>query len=187
MPTTKEYDIGAGRVYFKAPGANAEVSLGDTQGGIKVTANLETTEIEVDQQLDPVDEIITKRTVTIDVPLAEFTLENLALAFPGSTLVTDATTAKKKKLVLGSTAGASMLTYAGELRVHPLSHADSDKSRDFLFPCAAPLGDSLELSYEKTALKVVNVKFKAYPSQAQATLGQTVIIGDPTATPSGGD
>ena len=185
MPdTTKEYDIGAGRVYWKGPGDNTENELGDTQGGIKVTANMETTEIEVDQYLDPVDEIITKRTITIEAPLAEFTLENLALAFPGSELVTNGT---KTKLVLGSTAGASMLTYAGELRVHPLSHADTDKSRDFLFPCAAPLGDSLELSYEKTALKVVNVKFKAYPSQAQATLGQTVIIGDPTATPSGGD
>jgi hypothetical protein len=44
------------------------------------------------------------------------------------------------------------------------------------------MGDSLEISYEKTALKLVNVKFKAYPSQAQATLGQTVVIGDPTAT-----
>ena len=46
----KEYDIGAGRVYFKAPGGGSEVELGDTQGGIKVTASLETTEIEVDQQ-----------------------------------------------------------------------------------------------------------------------------------------
>ena len=177
----KEYDIGAGRVYFKAPGKSAEVELGDTQGGIKVTASLETTEIEVDQQLDPVDEIITKRTITVEAPLAEFTLENLALAFPGSQLVTDTTTPTKKKLVLGSTSGSSLRSYAGALRVHPLSLPDADKSKDFFFPSAAPLGDSLEITYDKTALKLVNVKFKAYPSQAQDTLGQTVVIGDPTA------
>ncbi len=175
----KSYDIGAGRVYFKAPGASAEVELGDTQGGIKVTATLETTEIEVDQQLDPVDEIITKRTITVEAPLAEFTLENLALAFPGSKVVTDSATPTKKKLVLGSTSGASMHDYAGELRVHPLSLDAKDKSRDFFFPSAAPLGDSLEITYDKTSLKLVNVKFKAYPSQETATLGQTVVIGDP--------
>lgn len=182
LDNTKEYDIGAGRVYFKGPGASSEVELGDTQGGIKVRATLETTEIEVDQQLDPVDEIITKRTIEVEAPFAEFSLENLALAFPGSTLVTDSQDSSKKKLVLGSTSGASMRDYAGELRVHPLSLEDTDKSKDFFFPCAAPMGDSLEISYEKTALKLVNVKFKAYPSQAQATLGQTVVIGDPSAT-----
>ncbi|MBR1897001.1 MAG: hypothetical protein IJ822_09500 [Pyramidobacter sp.] len=180
MPdNTKEYDIGAGRVYWKGPGDSTETELGDTQGGIKVTAKMETTEIEVDQYLDPVDEIITKRTITVEAPLAEFTLENLALAFPGSELVTNGT---KTKLVLGSTAGASMMSYAGQLRIHPLSLVDTDKSKDFLFPCAAPLGDSLEITYDKTGLKLVNVRFKAYPSQAQATLGQTVVIGDPTAS-----
>ena len=177
----KEYDIGAGRVYFKAPGGGSEVELGDTQGGIKVTASLETTEIEVDQQLDPVDEIITKRTITVEAPLAEFTLENLALAFPGSQLVTDSSEPTKKKLVLGSTSGSSMRSYAGTLRIHPLGLGAEDKSKDFLFPCDAPLGDSLEITYDKTALKLVNVKFKAYPSQESATLGQTVVIGDPTA------
>ena len=74
-----------------------------------------------------------------------------------------------------------MRSYAGTLRIHPLGLGAEDKSKDFLFPCAAPLGDSLEITYDKTALKLVNVKFKAYPSQESATLGQTVVIGDPTA------
>lgn len=180
---TKEYEVGAAQVFFKGPSAASETNLGDTQGGIKVTVSTETSEIEVDQKIDPVDEIITKRTISVEVPLAEFSLNNLLLAFPGSSLVTDGTDATKKKLIFNSAAGSSQRSYAGELRIHPIGRESTDKSKDLLFPCAAPTGNA-ELSYDKTNLKVISVTFKAYPSEAAATEDQTMIVGDPAAMPA---
>ena len=187
----KAYDIGACTIFFKGPDDAAEVDLGDTSGCVKINLAQETQEIEVDQKLDPVDEIVTKRTITIDVPLAEYNLTNLQRAFPGSVIVTDSVTATKQKLVISSISGESMADFAGNLRLHPQSAEDADDvSKDWNFLLAAPSGN-LDITYDKNNLKIVTVQFKAYPSQAAATLGQVAIFGDKTATaaaaPAGGD
>lgn len=174
----KEYDIGACEVFFKAPDAATERNLGHTSGGITVSVSTETTEVEVDQQLDPVDEIITKRGITVSVPLAEFSLENLSMAFPGSEVVTDSIDTSKKKLVIASLSGKSARNFAGVLRLHPLSaEDDNDLSKDFLFPMAAPIGGEVSINYTKSDLKTIPLQFKAYPDDD----GRSLIIGDPSA------
>lgn len=181
----KAYDIGACTIFFKGPDDSVEVDLGDTSGGVKINLSQETQEIEVDQKLDPVDEIITKRTITIDVPLAEYNLANLQRAFPGSVIITDAITPTKKKLVISSISGESMIDFAGNLRLHPQSAVSSaDVSMDWNFLLAAPSGN-LDITYDKNNLKIVTVQFKAYPSQDAATLGQVAIFGDKTAAAAG--
>lgn len=183
MAKKKNYDIGACDVYFKSAGAASEVLLGHTFGGVSVKVTTETTEIEVDQLMDPVDEIVTKRSISISVPLAEFTIENLNLAFAGSTIVTDKTDPTKKKLVIGSISGRSARDGAGILRLHPVNAASAaDKSKDFLFPAASPISTDLEIAYTKDGLKTIPLEFKAYPSEDESTPGVTLIIGDPTAT-----
>lgn len=178
MATNKEYDIGACRVFFKAPGASVERDLGDTSGGVTVSVSTETTEVEVDQQLDPVDEIITKRSITVSTPLAEFSLENLAMAFPGAKVIVDGLDSTKQKLVIASLSGKSARDFAGALRIHPLSaDSDSDLSKDFLFPFAAPIGGEISVSYTKSDLKTIPLQFKAYPNDD----GESLIIGDPDA------
>lgn len=184
---TKKYDIGACHVFFKGPGASSEVALGHTSGGVSVKISMETQEIEVDQLLEPVDEIVTKRTITVGVPLVEFTPENLQMAFPGSTLVTDATDPTKKKLLINSVSGQSTRDNAGALRLHPVSaDGDSDKSKDFLFPAAAPVTTDLEITYTKDGLKTIPLEFKAYPSEEEETAGLSLIVGDPAATAASG-
>lgn len=174
----REYDIGACQVFFKAPGAIVERDLGHTSGGITVSVSTETTEVAVDQLLDPVDEMITKRAISVSVPLAEYSLENLALAFPGSTVVSDALDSTQKKLVIASLAGKSAMDFAGELRLHPLSaESDADLSKDFLFPMAAPIGGEISINYTKSDLKTIPLQFKAYPDAS----GQSLIIGYPEA------
>ena len=181
----KEYDMGACTVFFKSAGATSETELGYTSGGCTVKVSTETKEIEVDQLLEPVDEIITKRSITVSIPLASFTLENLQRAFPGSKIITDATVSTKKKLVISSISGRSAMNDVGELRLHPVTAAsETDKSKDFLFLAAAPLTTSLEIQYTKDGLKTIPIEFKAYSSQATATKDITLIIGDPTATAS---
>lgn len=66
------------------------VDLGLTQGGVEVTVASETHTVEVDQfGKTPINEYVMGRKVTVKVPLAETTLENLLATMPGSTLVTD--------------------------------------------------------------------------------------------------
>ena len=178
--TTKSYDVGACTVWWTT-GTAAEANLGDTQGGVKINVTTETQEIEVDQKMDAVDEIITKRTITIEVPLAEFTLANLLLAFPGSSIVTDATSETKKQLVISSISGASMVTYGGVLRLHPLSAtSDADVSKDWTFFNAAPTGN-FDITYDKQNLKVIGLSFKAYVSTDTDTLDMICAFGDTTA------
>lgn len=66
------------------------VDLGFTKGGVELELQTSTHEVKVDQTGEtPVNELITGRSVSVKVPLAETTLENLARTMPGSTLVTN--------------------------------------------------------------------------------------------------
>jgi len=66
------------------------VNLGYTKGGVEVEVATSTYEVTVDQFGEtPIGELITGRTVTVTVPLAETTLENLVAIMPGAELISD--------------------------------------------------------------------------------------------------
>lgn len=66
------------------------IDLGFTKGGVEVEVTTSTHEVKVDQFGEtPIGELLTGRMVKAKVPMAETTLENLALTMPGSTLVTN--------------------------------------------------------------------------------------------------
>lgn len=86
--TTENVKLGVCSVLFDG------VNLGFTKGGVEVEVATTTKEVTVDQfGSTPISELVTGRTVTATVPLAETTLENLVKIMPGSTLVTDGTKA----------------------------------------------------------------------------------------------
>lgn len=87
MPSaTENVKLGVCNVLFDG------VDLGYTKGGVEVEVQTSTHEIMVDQQgQTPIGELVTGRTVTATVPLAETTLDNLVAIMPGSTLVSDGT------------------------------------------------------------------------------------------------
>lgn len=81
---TKNVKLGTCNVLFDGR------DLGLTKGGVEVEVATSTHEIMVDQYgSTPIGELITGRTVSATVPLAETTLDNLMAIMPGSTLVTD--------------------------------------------------------------------------------------------------
>lgn len=82
MPDIRKVDIGPCWARFGTAGS--EVDLGWTQGGVKVSFATESTEIEADQETDPIFENITKRPISVSVPAIEFTLELIAMALPGA-------------------------------------------------------------------------------------------------------
>lgn len=169
--TAENLDIGACWAKYGA------TDLGYTIGGVTVTVETTVEEIEVDQETEAIDSRITKRNVQVKVPLAEFTLENLRLAFPGSEVIVDATTPTKKKLVLKSAAGVSLLSMAQELVLHPTDKLPADVSEDWSFPKAAPVGN-VEFTYDKQNPKIIELTFRAFPDAT----GTTWIRGDKTAS-----
>lgn len=83
-------DIGPCDVFFGVAGS--EIPMGYTQGGVKLNFDTQSTDVEVDQETEPVLINITKRPITITCPFAEYTLEHLHTALPGSKLFTNAAT-----------------------------------------------------------------------------------------------
>lgn len=63
----------------------------------------------------------------------------------------------------------SLINLARELRLHPLSKPDSDKSEDFIIPLAATAG-ALTFAYQMEAERVFNVEFTGYPDPATRRL-----------------
>lgn len=81
MSDTKNVKIGACRISFDG------VDLGFTQGGVEVTVKTETYKVNIDQfGKTPINEYLMSRDVMVKVPLAETTVENLALTMPGTTV-----------------------------------------------------------------------------------------------------
>jgi len=79
---TNNVKLGPCKVFFGG------VDLGYTQGGVDVEVKTDTHEIMVDQfGKSVINEIITGRTVTVKVPMAETTLENLVRIMPGAVIV----------------------------------------------------------------------------------------------------
>jgi hypothetical protein len=82
--STENVKLGVCNVLFDG------VDLGFTKGGVEVEVATSTHEITVDQMGEtPIGEIITGRTVSATVPLAETTLDNLVAIMPGSELISD--------------------------------------------------------------------------------------------------
>lgn len=158
----------------------AGVDLGFTTGGVEVAVTTTTHETKVDQFGDTVaNEYIMGRSITITIPLVETTLDNMAAIIPGSELVTSGSgPTLKKKVVVKSGTGLSLLDLAQELTLHPIAKADNDVSEDLVIPLAATAG-AMNFAYKYDAERVFNCEFKGYPDSVTGTL---FIYGDKTVT-----
>jgi hypothetical protein len=176
MPVTSDVNniqLGACIVTFGSD------TLGLTKGGVEVTLATTTYKITVDQfGGSEVNEYITGRTASVKVPLAETSLDRFAIAFPGAVIITDKTTATKKKLNGVTGVGTSLRSLAGALNLHPKNVVATDKSQDFTLPIASPKGD-MSFSYKHDEERVYNVEFEGYPD---LTTNVLFVIGDTSAT-----
>lgn len=90
------------------------LNLGLTKGGVEVKVETATHEVTVDQYgSTPIGELITGRTVSVTVPMAETTLENMVAVTPGATLITDGVKASGKVTVASQAAVGNSVTVAG--------------------------------------------------------------------------
>jgi hypothetical protein len=153
--------------------------LGYTKGGVEVTVESETHEVTIDQFGNtPVNDYVMGAKITVKVPLAETTVQNLATIMPGGTLVIDDTDSTKVRADVSSGVGLNLIDIAGPLILHPIGKPASDTSEDFTVWRAATAG-GLDFGYKVDDERVFSCEFKGYP----ATDGRLFSYGDPTATP----
>lgn len=152
------------------------VDLGYTKGGVEVTVKTDTHKVNIDQfGKTPINEYIMGREVTVKVPLAETTLDNLVKIMPGATLVTDAVTPTKKVVNVQTGIGTNLLDIAQALVLRPVGKTDA--SEDFTVFKAATAG-ALNFAYKLEDERIFNVEFSGYPD---ATTGKLFAVGDTTA------
>ena len=153
--------------------------LGLTKGGVNVTITTQQKTITVDQFGQTiVNDFILGRTGTVKVPMAESDLVKLQAVIPGSTLVTDHTTPTKKKLLIPSAAGMSLLDTALTLTLHPTANAPTDKSVDVTVFLASP-GGNISFDFQAENERIYQVEFTMYPDPAT---GLMLTVGDPSAS-----
>jgi hypothetical protein len=172
---TEDIKLGPCKVTFDV-GGSAPVVFETTQGGVVLTYEETTRAVNIDQYgTTPVKEIVTGRTATVAVPIVEYDLPLLAAIIPGATLVTDGTTATKKKVVVSATTVIDLLSYAKKVKIEPLA-AGSTANDAITLVKAAPR-PALNYTYSFDNELITNVTFTAYP----AANGDFIIFGDETA------
>lgn len=171
---TKNVKLGVCKVLYGG------VDLGYTIGGVDVTVKTDTHKVLVDQfGKTPVNEYVMGREVTVKVPLAETTMENLVKIMPGAFLMTDTIDPTKKVVTIPTAIGTNLLDIAQALVLHPVSNADSDKSEDFTVFKAATAG-ALQFAYKLENERIYSCEFNGYPDVENGSklfaIGDTSIV-----------
>jgi hypothetical protein len=152
-------DLGPCQVLFGTAGSEAD--LGKTQGGVRVTFAEDAADLLSDQYgTQPEDQVITGQSAEIVVPMADYTLDNLATALnqtkktfgadegiQGASLVGTKRTSKGNSLLLKKYVDGAVST------------SDEDWIR---FPEAAPQG-SIEIAFDGSTQRIIETTFKAFP------------------------
>lgn len=156
------------------------VDLGHTKGGVELTYEPVWHDVTVDAYGETkVDKRLMGEHITAKVPLAEQTVQNLKVAMPSGTIVTDGTAPTKNRLDVGSTAGLRASAEAAPLVLTPVDATDANST--VTIPKAIA-GNQIVLSYVNDAERVIEVEFEGIIDETKADGARLFSIGDTTAT-----
>jgi len=182
MNDVNNLELGPTENFFGTAGG--ELTLGFTSGGTTINVEDDRTDLVADQLgTSPADQAITGRGATVEMELAETTLENLLIVLPGARLVVDSGDPTKKKLVLRNPVGTQMVKdgFAKSLLIKKfVGGAASSDPQDFIrFFLAAPTG-ALSLPFNVADQRTYAVTFQCFPdtSNSDRALG---VFGDESA------
>jgi len=161
--------VGVGTLEVTRDGGTTWTETGYTEGGVSFSQSIETFEVEVDQEVDPVDEVVTKRVTTISTQLAESSLENIAMAwnYDPDADITEGT--GTKTLDLKSTADLK------KFGVRFTGKGPNGKHRRWSINRVAQIGES-SIGHQKGEKTVIPLEMKVY-SDGSGSLG-TVVDSD---------
>lgn len=167
---TQNFKIGACDVYFKG------VKLGHTKGGVTLTYSPEMADIVADQfGTTPLDKRVMGEVWTATLRLTEETIANWKVALPAGSVAG----AGNGRLTLGSNAGKSLRSEAGQLVLHPLANSPTDASNDVVFHKAIAF-DEVEVESTNEDQKVLEIKMVALVDDTKADGSWLGHIGDST-------
>ena len=171
-------DLGPCQVLLGTAGAEADI--GKTQGGVRVAFSEDIVDLMSDQYgSQPEDQMITGHTATVVTALADYSVDNLAIALNQDMLEY----APSEKGFKGSSLVGTKLSTKGQslLLKKYVDGAVSSNENDWVrFPVAAPTG-AFELTFDGATQRVIEITFQAFPD------GNDVLyfIGDENAAESG--
>jgi hypothetical protein len=170
-------DLGPCQVLFGTAGSEADI--GKTQGGVKVAFSEDVVDLMSDQYgSQPEDQAITGHTATIVTALADYSVENLAIALNQTVKQINTKLGFKGSSLVGtklSTKGKSLL-----LKKYVDGIVSTDENNWIRFPVAAPTG-AFELMFDGATQRVIEVTFQAFPDGSDVLY----FIGDEDAAESG--
>jgi len=170
-------ELGPCQVLFGTAGSEAD--LGKTQGGVRITFSEDVADLLSDQYgTQPEDQVITGHSADIAMPLAEYSITNLALALNQTKKQLGAQEGFKGSSLVGtnlSTKGQSLL-----LKKYVSGVVSTDENDFIRFPVAAPTG-SFEIPFDGSNQRIIEVTFKAFPDSNDVLY----FIGDEDAAESG--
>jgi len=168
-----QFELTPCRVTYKG------VDLGATKGNVKVTIEEKISPLKADQLGDTViDQKVSGFNAKIETSLDETQLKsNWLVVFQAHKLVTNPITGQQN-FYFDSQVGASMLSFAGPLILHPLSRPNSDLSGDIMIylATAEPKSDYIFSPTEQNALKVVWDMYPDFTTQPP----RFMLFGDPS-------
>ena len=171
-------ELGPCQVLFGTAGAEAD--LGKTEGGVIINFGTDVVDLTSDQYgTAPEEQVITGQKATIVIPLADITLDNLAIALNQTKL------AKLNKYGIPGTniVGTALKdTKAQSLLLKKyVSGAVSTDTEDWIrFAKAAPVS-TFDYPFSKTDQRIIEVTFTAFPDDDD----NLYYIGDETAASEG--
>lgn len=169
MPDVTNVQLGVCEVTFNG------VNLGHTKGGVEVTYEPEFHDVSVDKYGNTVvEKYLIGEKFMAKVPLAEFTIANLAVAIPNGQF---AGAANARRLI-GSQAGKKATDSAAQLVLHPIS--EGTRRHDIVIHQAFP-SSPVTLKHANDEEKIMEVEFHAILDESKSDGNYLGFIGDSTA------
>ena len=157
----------------------AEVDIGKTEGGVVVTFATDVADLLSDQfGTAPEDQVVTGQKASVACPLADITLENLAIALNQTVKTIGEGSGIAGENIVGtklSTKAKSLL-----LKKYVNGSPSSDTQEWVRFPKAAPQGN-FDYSFTKDGQRIIAVVFTAFQDDS----GFPYYLGDETAAVGG--
>jgi len=145
--------------------------LGHTKGGVTVSYEPDIQDITVDKYgSTPAEKVLIGQKLRATVPMAESTLENLAIAMAG-------TNATATKITLGGSVGTRLSSVAGQLVLHPIANASNDLSEDVVIYKAVAV-NTIEIPFMVDSERIVEVEFEGIIDESKVDGNMLGLIGN---------
>lgn len=150
-----------------------DTDLGHTKGGVNVSYEPTYHDVAVDKYGNTIaDKRLQGEKITATVPLAEATLDNIAITIPEGTK-------SGSKITIGSTVGDSLKDKAQQLVLHPVANAVDNLEDDVIIHKAVVV-NTIEIPFQNDAERILNAEFESLLDESKDEGNYLGMIGDST-------